>query len=75
MQTAIAYMAGRLTVEVLSRTGGATWSAEVFDSTGYRRDLTHADEGGDHPHRWMAEREAREIAARTGARVRVRPIV
>lgn len=64
-----------LVVNVLTRTGGATWVAEVYDALGqYRGDLMAASEGMDRGHLEDARREAHEIAERIGSYVRVLPI-
>jgi hypothetical protein len=62
-------------VRVLSRTGGASWVAEVYDAANtYRRDLMLADEGVDEPHQRMAAITGQGIGTRIGAPVRVVPI-
>ena len=64
-----------LEVRVFSRTGGASWVAEVYDGSGtYRRDLMLADEGLDEPTHHLATATAAEIAKRLSALVREIPV-
>ena len=60
-----------LTVHVITRTSGATYKVEVRDKLGHSTGRTHlfADEGGSHPHHWLAALEARDIAKRLNAEV------
>jgi ATP-dependent helicase YprA (DUF1998 family) len=57
-----------VTVLVLSRTSGATWEIDIFDSIGNRRDLLCADEGCSHADRRMAELEQADIVSRLASR-------
>jgi len=61
-----------LKVVVSSRTGGATWVAEVYDALGdYRRDCMRADERLDEPHQSLAVDSAKKIARRLRCRVEI----